>query len=62
MVLVLTPDVPALSNAQIFDGIDLVKIGYNFVSVSRTPREKEPGLMIGTYTEAMQKRIRGARS
>jgi hypothetical protein len=28
--------------------------------VSRTPREKEPGLMIGTYSEAMQKRIRDA--
>jgi predicted dehydrogenase len=27
------------------------------VIVSKTPREKEPGLMIGTYAEAMQKQI-----
>ncbi|HTT24828.1 MAG TPA: hypothetical protein VMG82_38285, partial [Candidatus Sulfotelmatobacter sp.] len=37
-----------------------MEIGYNFVSVSRVPLEKDPGLMIGTYTEAMQKRIRDA--
>jgi len=37
-----------------------LEIANNSVSVSRTPREKEPGLMIGTYTEAMQKRIRDA--
>ena len=29
----------------------------NGVSISRTPREKEPGYMIGTFTEAMQKQI-----
>ena len=27
------------------------------VSVSRVPREKEPGLMIGSFTDAMQKQI-----
>lgn len=34
-----------------------MKIVRNTVSVSRTPRQKEPGYTIGTFTEAMQKRI-----
>jgi len=47
------------SEGLIFTGSEgTMEIGNNFVSVSRTPREKEPGLMINTYTEAMQKRIR----
>jgi predicted dehydrogenase len=49
------------SEGLVFTGSEgTMEIGYNFVSVSRTPREKEPGLMIGTYTEAMQKKIRDA--
>lgn len=34
-----------------------MEIAGNSVSVSRVPREKEPGLMIGTFTDAMQKQI-----
>jgi predicted dehydrogenase len=34
-----------------------IEIGSNTVSVSRTPRETEPGLMIGTFTEAMQQQV-----
>jgi predicted dehydrogenase len=49
------------SEGLVFTGSEgTMEIGYNFVSVSRTPLEKDPGLMIGTYTEAMQKRIRDA--
>ncbi len=49
------------SEGLVFTGSEgTMEIGYNFVTVSRVPREKEPGLMIGTYTEAMQKRIRDA--
>ena len=32
-------------------------IGWNGLTVNRVPREKEPGLMIGTFTDAMQKEI-----
>ena len=47
------------SEGLVFTGSEgTLEIAYNSVSVSRTPREKEPGLMIGTYTEAMQKRMR----
>jgi len=49
------------SEGLIFTGSEgTMEIGNNFVSVSRTPREKDPGLMINTYTEAMQKQIRDA--
>ena len=34
-----------------------MEIAGNSVSVSRVPRSKEPGLMIGTFTNAMQQRI-----
>src|SRR5271170_6533808 len=34
-----------------------MEIAGNSVSVSRSPREKEPGLTVGTYAEAMQKEI-----
>jgi predicted dehydrogenase len=34
-----------------------MQIGGGGVSVSRTPREKDPGLSITTFTEAMQKQI-----
>jgi len=44
------------SEGLIFTGSEgTMEIGGNFVSVSRTPREKEPGFTIGTFTEAMQK-------
>jgi predicted dehydrogenase len=46
------------SEGLIFTGSEgTMEIGGNAVSVSRTPREKEPGYTIGTFTEAMQKRI-----
>ena len=49
------------SEGLVFTGSEgTMEIGGNFVSVSRTPREKEPGLMIGTYSEAMQKQLRDA--
>jgi hypothetical protein len=42
----------------IFTGSEgTMEIAGNSVIVSRTPREKEPGLMIGTFTEVMQKKI-----
>ena len=34
-----------------------MEIGGGGVTVSRSPREKAPGLSIGTFTEAMQKQI-----
>ncbi|MGA7524760.1 MAG: Gfo/Idh/MocA family oxidoreductase [Acidobacteriaceae bacterium] len=34
-----------------------MEIAGNSVSVTRVPRSKEPGLMIGTFTDAMQQRI-----
>jgi predicted dehydrogenase len=34
-----------------------MEIAGNSVSVSRVPRSKEPGLMIGTFTNAMQQKI-----
>jgi predicted dehydrogenase len=37
-----------------------IDIGGNSVTVNRVPREKEPGLMIGTFTDAMQKQILAA--
>jgi predicted dehydrogenase len=43
----------------IFTGSEgTIEIAGNSVIVSRTPLEKEPGLMIGTFTDAMQTRIR----
>jgi predicted dehydrogenase len=47
------------SEGLIFTGSEgTMEIGGNFVSVTRVPREKEPGLFIGSFTEAMQKQIR----
>ena len=37
-----------------------MEIGWNGVTVSRVPREKEPGLTIDTFPEAMQKEIETA--
>jgi predicted dehydrogenase len=34
-----------------------MEIGSNFVSVTRVPRETEPGLAVGNYTYDMQKRL-----
>ncbi len=34
-----------------------MEIGWTGVSVNRVPRETEPGLTIGTFTEAMQKKM-----
>jgi predicted dehydrogenase len=46
------------SEGLIFTGSEgTMEIGYNSVSVTRVPREKEPGYTIGTFTEAMQKQI-----
>lgn len=47
------------SEGLIFTGSEgTMEIAFNTVSISRTPRQNEPGLMIGTFTEAMQKNIR----
>jgi len=46
------------SEGLIFTGSEgTMEIAGNTVSVNRVPRPKEPGYMIGTFTEAMQKRI-----
>ena len=46
------------SEGLIFTGSEgTMEIAGNAVSVSRVPREKEPGYTISTFTEAMQKRI-----
>ncbi len=34
-----------------------MQIGENYVSVTRVPRETEPGLAIGNYSDAMQKQL-----
>jgi predicted dehydrogenase len=47
------------SEGLVFTGSEgTMEIAGNSVIVSRVPREKEPGLFIGTFTEAMQERIR----
>ncbi len=46
------------SEGFIFTGSEgTMEIAGNYVSVSRTPREKEPGFTTGTFTEAMQKQL-----
>jgi hypothetical protein len=46
------------SEGLIFTGSEgTMEIAFNTVSVSRSPLPKDPGYMIGTYTDAMQKRI-----
>jgi predicted dehydrogenase len=46
------------SEGLVFTGSEgTMDISYGGVIVSKTPREKEPGLMIGTYAEAMQNQI-----
>ena len=46
------------SEGLVFTGSEgIMEIGWNQLTVSRTPREKEPGHTIDTFTEAMQKRV-----
>jgi predicted dehydrogenase len=46
------------SESLIFTGDEgTMEIGWTWVSVNRVPREKEPGLMINTFPEAMQAQI-----
>jgi predicted dehydrogenase len=46
------------SEGLIFTGSEgTMEIGWNGVTVSRAPREREPGYTIDTFTEAMQKQI-----
>jgi predicted dehydrogenase len=46
------------SEGLIFTGSEgTMEIAGNTVSVSRSPRQKEPGYTVGTFTEAMQKEI-----
>ena len=46
------------SEGLVFTGSEgTMEIGGDFVSVNRVPRETEPGLTIGTYSLAMQKKI-----
>lgn len=46
------------SEGFIFTGSEgTMEIGGGAVTLNRVPRQKAPGLMIGTYTEAMQKQI-----
>jgi predicted dehydrogenase len=47
------------SEGLIFTGSEgTMQIGGGGVSISRAPRQKDPGLFIETFTEAMQKQIR----
>ncbi|HUA15177.1 MAG TPA: Gfo/Idh/MocA family oxidoreductase [Verrucomicrobiae bacterium] len=49
------------SEGLVFTGSEgTMEIAGNSVSVSRAPRETEPGYTIGTFTETMQKRILAA--
>src|SRR5215469_1422697 len=49
------------SEALVFTGSEgTMEIGWNTLSISRTPREKEPGYTVGTFTEAMQKKLTDA--
>ena len=46
------------SEALVFIGSEgTLEIGWDTLTVSRTPREKEPGYTVNTFPEAMQKRI-----
>jgi len=49
------------SEGLVFTGSEgTMEIGGNAVTVSRVPREAEPGMVIGTYAEATQDKIRDA--
>ena len=46
------------SEVLVFVGSEgTMEIGWNALTVSRTPRETEPGYTVGTFTEAMQKKM-----
>jgi predicted dehydrogenase len=46
------------SEGLVFTGSEgTMEIGWTGVSVNRVPRETEPGLTIGTFTQAMQKKM-----
>ena len=46
------------SESLVFTGDEgTMEIGWTWVAVNRVPREKEPGLTVSTFPEAMQKRI-----
>jgi predicted dehydrogenase len=46
------------SESLVFTGDEgTMEIGWTWVSVNRVPREKEPGLTVSTFPEAMQKQI-----
>jgi hypothetical protein len=46
------------SEGLVFTGSEgTLEIGSDFVSVNRVPRETEPGLAIGNYSNAMQKAL-----
>ncbi|HWA93690.1 MAG TPA: Gfo/Idh/MocA family oxidoreductase [Terracidiphilus sp.] len=46
------------SEGLVFTGSEgTLEIGGNSVTLSRVPREKEPGLTVNTFTEAMQRQI-----
>jgi len=47
------------SEGLVFTGSEgTLEIAFNSLTISRTPREKDPGLFVGSFTEAMQKQIR----
>jgi len=49
------------SEELVFTGSEgTIEIGWSGLSINRVPREKDPGLTIGTFTEAMQKQIEEA--
>jgi len=49
------------SEGLVFTGSEgTLEIAYNSLTISRTPREKEPGLFANSFSEAMQKQIRDA--
>lgn len=49
------------SEGLVFTGSEgTLEIAFNSLTVSRVPREKEPGLFVNSFTEAMQKQIRDA--
>jgi predicted dehydrogenase len=46
------------SEGLVFTGSEgTMEIAFNTLTISRTPREKQPGYFINSFTEAMQKRI-----
>jgi predicted dehydrogenase len=47
------------SEGLIFTGSEgTMEIGGGFVSITRVPREKDPGIFVGSFTDAMQEQIK----